>query len=124
MIFSLAMWGLGRMSTVLIGAGHVLISCLRLVAFMYNRQQKWLMEQRLPDLTFLRHVLRLGPQRVGKDVAHPGTLWSVRVVRHDCVTVWIYVETTGMFCPGAFYVPQAGAYNFLYVLCPALVSAR
>lgn len=63
---------LGRMSTVVIGAGHVLISCLRLVAFMYNRQQKWLMEQRLPDLTFLRRVLRLSPLGGGKDVAHPG----------------------------------------------------
>lgn len=68
--------GLGRVSTVVIGAGHVLISCLRLVAFMYNRQQKWLMEQRLPDLTFLRRVLRLGPQRVGKHVAHLGMLLS------------------------------------------------
>lgn len=74
---------LGRVVTVVIGAGHVLISCLRLVAFMYNRQQKWLMEQRLPDLTFLRRVLRLAPLHVGKDVAHPGMWLSVRVVRND-----------------------------------------
>ncbi|CAM9163056.1 unnamed protein product, partial [Ectocarpus sp. 6 AP-2014] len=55
-----------------LGAAHVVISCLRLVAFMYNRQQKWLYEQNLPDLAMLRRVLRLGPQRVGEDVSPRG----------------------------------------------------
>ncbi|CAN0165193.1 unnamed protein product, partial [Scytosiphon promiscuus] len=48
-----------------IGVGHLVISCLRLVAFMYNRQQKWLFERRLPDLTFLRGLLRLDPEGAG-----------------------------------------------------------
>lgn len=47
------------------GVFHVVISCLRVVAFMYNRQQKWLTEERLPDLTLLRSMLGLGPPRVG-----------------------------------------------------------
>lgn len=51
---------------------HVVISCLRLVAFMYNRQQKWLYEQRLPDLEFLRRLLGLGPQRVGEEMRRRG----------------------------------------------------
>lgn len=55
-----------------IGAVHVLMSCLRLVAFMYNRQQKWLTEERLPDLTLLRRMLRLGPQRVGDGTGRQG----------------------------------------------------
>lgn len=57
----------------MLGAAHVVISCLRLVAFMYNRQQKWLYEQNLPDLAMLRRVLRLGPQRVGEDVSPRGS---------------------------------------------------
>lgn len=55
------------------GAAHVVISCLRLVAFMYNRQQKWLYEQNLPDLALLRRFLRLGPQRVGEDISSRGS---------------------------------------------------
>lgn len=48
---------------------HLVISCLRLVAFMYNRQQKWLFERKLPDLTFLRRLLRLDLERTGKQLS-------------------------------------------------------
>lgn len=62
---------LSRLGT-LIGAVHVMISCLRLIAFMYNRQQKWLTERSLPDLSLLRRLMRLGPQRVGHGVGRQG----------------------------------------------------
>lgn len=55
-----------------IGAVHVVVSCLRVVAFMYNRQQKWLYEQRLPDLVLLRRLLGLGPRSAGEDVSRRG----------------------------------------------------
>lgn len=51
---------------------HVIVSCLRVVAFMYNRQQKWLYEQQLPDLVLLRRVLGLGPRSVGEDISRRG----------------------------------------------------
>lgn len=78
----------------MIGAAHVVISCLRLVAFMYNRQQKWLYEEDLPDLALLRRLLRLGPQRVGEDISSRGSLLLACVV---VVVVWLLLLADPVF---------------------------
>lgn len=62
---------LGSIGTAF-GGVHLVISLLRLVAFMYNRQQKWLTEDRLPDLKLLRRMFGLGPPRLG-DVTMRGS---------------------------------------------------
>ena len=68
-----------RIGTIF-GIGHVIISCLRLVAYMYNRQQKWLTEHKLPDLAVLRRVLRLGPGQIGDS---SGVRTGMFTVSHD-----------------------------------------
>ena len=54
------------------------------------------------------------------DVEHVSAICCVEVtrcMRWLCVTAWEYVETTGLFLPGAFVVYPGGAHdNSLYVL--------